>query len=63
MVLIIKRMIQINVNSLNIVNNYCVNNFSDSFQIDACNNITDRETSGDNFDSMEGEWLQKQYKR
>ena len=56
-------MIQINVNSLNTVNNYCVNNFSDSFQIDACNNITDRETSGDNFDSMEGEWLQKQYKR
>ena len=56
-------MIQINVNSVNIVNNYCVNNFPDSFQIDACNNNTGQETRRDNFGSMEDEWLQKQYKR
>ena len=53
-----------NVNSLNIINNYCVNNFYCSRQIDACNsNNTDHETSGDNYDSQEDEWLQKQYKR
>ena len=52
-----------NVNSLNIINNYCVNNFYCSRQIDACNsNNTDHETSGDNYDSQEDDWLQKQYK-
>ena len=53
-----------NVNSLNILNNYCVNNLYDRLQIDACNsNNTDHEASGDNYDSQENEWLQKQYKR
>ena len=52
-----------NVHSLNIVNN-CVENFYDSFQIDACNsNDTDHGTSGDTYDSQEDDWLQKQYKR
>ena len=51
------------MHSLNIVNN-CVDNFYDSFQIDACNsNNTDHETSGDTYDSQEDEWLQKQYKQ
>ena len=63
MMLMIKMMIQINVNSVNIVNNYCVNNFPYSFQIDACNNNTGQETRRDNFGSMKGKWLQKQYKR
>ena len=37
-----------NVNSLNIVNSYCVNNFYDSFQIDASNSKnTDLKTRGD----------------
>ena len=35
-----------NVNSLNIVNNCCANNFCDSFQIDACNQNNDHETRG-----------------
>ena len=35
-----------NINSLNIVNYYCVNNFYDSFQIDACNNSTDHKPRG-----------------
>ena len=53
-----------NVNSLNILNNYCVNNFYDGLQIDACNsNSTDHETSGDNYDRQKDEWLQKQYER
>ena len=53
-----------NVNSLNILNNYCVNNFYDGLQIDACNsNSTDHETSGDNYDLQKDEWLQKQYKQ
>ena len=53
-----------NVNSLNILNNYCVNNFYDGLQIDACNsNSTDHETSGDNYDPQKDEWLQKQYER
>ena len=53
-----------NVNSLNIGNNYCVDNFYDSFQTDACNRSKiDQEASGDNHDSQEDEWLQKQYKR
>ena len=40
-----------NVNSMNILNNYCVSNFYDSLQIDAFNsNSTDHETSGDNYD-------------
>ena len=52
MMIVIKILIQINVNSLNIVKTYYVNNFSDSFQTDACNNNTDQETSGDNYDSM-----------
>ena len=53
-----------NVNSLNIGNNYCVDNFCDSFQTDACNRSKiDQKTSGDNHDSQEDEWLQKQYKR
>ena len=51
-----------NVNSMNILNNYCVNNFYDSLQIDAFNsNSTDHETSGDNYDTQKDEWLQKQY--
>ena len=53
-----------NVNSLNIINNYCINNFYGSLQIDPCNsNNTDHDTSEDNYDSQEDEWLQKQYKR
>ena len=53
-----------NVHSLNIVNDYCINNFYDSCQLDACNsNNTDYETSWDNYDSQEDEWLQKQYKQ
>ena len=53
-----------NVNSLNILNNQCVNNFYDSLQIDACNsNNTDHKTSGDDYDPQEDEWLQKQYER
>ena len=53
-----------NVNSLNIINNYCVNNFYGGFQIDVCNsNNTHHKTSGDNYDSQEDEWLQKRYKR
>ena len=53
-----------NVPSLNIVNDYCVNNFYDSCQLDACNsNNTGYETNGDNYDSQEDEWLQKQYKQ
>ena len=53
-----------NVNSLNILNNYCVNNFYDSVQIDECNsNNNDHEIRGDNYDSQKDEWLQKQYKR
>ena len=52
------------IDNVNFVNNYCVNNFCDSFQIDACNsNNTDHETSEDNYDSQEDEWLPKQYKR
>ena len=51
-----------NVNSMNILNNYCVNNFYDSLQIDAFNsNSTDHKTSGDNYDPQKDEWLQKQY--
>ena len=37
-----------NINSLNIVNTYCVNNFYDRFQSDACNSNIDHETRGDN---------------
>ena len=48
-------------------NRYIIYFFLDNFQIDACdacnNNNTDHETSGDNYDSQEDEWLQKQYKR
>ena len=55
--IVIKILIQINVNSLNIVKTYYVNNFSDSFQTDACNNNTDQETSGDNYDSMNEWWI------
>ena len=53
-----------NVNGLNILNNYCLNNFYESNQIDAWkSNNTDHKTSGDNYDSQEDEWLQKQCKR
>ena len=37
-----------NINSLNIVNTYCVNNFYDRFQNDACNSNIDHETIGVN---------------
>ena len=42
-----------NANSLNIVKNYCVNNFCDSFQIDACNNNIGHKTIDENYDSQE----------
>ena len=50
------------VNSANNKNNdYCVNDFYGSLQIDVCNsNNTDHETTGDSYDSQEDEWLQKQ---
>ena len=52
-----------NVNSLNIVNKYCVNNFYENFQIDVCNNSSGHETRGNIYDSQKDEWLQNQYKQ
>ena len=40
-------------NDIDNVNNYCVNNFYDNFQIDACNNNSGHKTSVNIYDSEE----------